>query len=103
MRRYSVPLPNPFAEAPGACNASDERDFVSQVDLKRVLVAYDFSDYSELALKYGLSIAQEHQAEVHAARPAIAFSERARDRPGIPSRRVRLSHCRASFAASCSG
>lgn len=47
---------------------SDERDFVSQelkVDLKRVLVAYDFSDYSELALKYGLSIAQEHQAEVH--------------------------------------
>ncbi len=47
---------------------NDERDFVSdelKVDLKRVLVAYDFSDYSELALKYGLSIAQEHQAEVH--------------------------------------
>ncbi len=36
-----------------------------KVDLKRVLVAYDFSDYSELALKYGLSIAQEHQAELH--------------------------------------
>jgi len=30
-----------------------------------VLVAYDFSDYAELALKYGLSVAQEHQAEVH--------------------------------------
>jgi len=47
---------------------SDEREFVSyelRVDLKRVLVAYDFSDYSELALKYGLSIAQEHQAELH--------------------------------------
>jgi nucleotide-binding universal stress UspA family protein len=47
---------------------SDERDFVNndlRVDLKRVLVAYDFSDYSELALKYGLSIAQEHQAELH--------------------------------------
>ena len=46
----------------------DERDFVndqSRVDLKRVLVAYDFSDYSELALKYALSIAQEHQAELH--------------------------------------
>ncbi len=28
-------------------------------------MAYDFSDYSELALKYGLSIAQEHQAELH--------------------------------------
>jgi len=33
--------------------------------LARVLVAYDFSDYSEVALKYGLSIAQEHQAELH--------------------------------------
>ena len=47
---------------------SDEREFVNddlKVDLKRVLVAYDFSDYSELALKYGLSIAQDHQAELH--------------------------------------
>lgn len=47
---------------------NDEREFVSpelRVDLKRVLVAYDFSDFSELALKYGLSIAQEHQAELH--------------------------------------
>jgi nucleotide-binding universal stress UspA family protein len=47
---------------------NDEQDFVSSeltLNLKRVLVAYDFSDYSELALKYGLSIAQEHQAELH--------------------------------------
>ena len=47
---------------------NDEREFVDDeltVNLKRVLVAYDFSDYSELALNYGLSIAQEHQAEVH--------------------------------------
>jgi len=47
---------------------SDERDFVGEeltVGLKRVLVAYDFSDYAEVALKYGLSIAQEHQAELH--------------------------------------
>jgi nucleotide-binding universal stress UspA family protein len=47
---------------------NDEPEFVSNeltVDIKRVLVAYDFSDYSELALKYGLSIAQEHQAELH--------------------------------------
>jgi len=47
---------------------NDEREFVGnelRVDLKRVLVAYDFSDYSELALKYGLSVAQEHQAELH--------------------------------------
>lgn len=47
---------------------NDEREFINdelKVDLKRVLVAYDFSDYSELALRYGLSIAQEHQAELH--------------------------------------
>lgn len=47
---------------------NDEQEFVSNemsVDLERVLVAYDFSDYSELALKYALSIAQEHQAELH--------------------------------------
>jgi nucleotide-binding universal stress UspA family protein len=45
---------------------NDEQEFVSdESDIKRVLVAYDFSDYSELALKYGLSIAQEHQAELH--------------------------------------
>src|SRR5687768_18234681 len=47
---------------------SDERDLISdefKLDLKRVLVAYDFSDYAELALRYGLSIAQEHQAEIH--------------------------------------
>ena len=47
---------------------SEEREFVSnefKLDLKRVLVAYDFSDYSEVALNYGLSIAQEHQAELH--------------------------------------
>lgn len=47
---------------------NDEREWVREgllIDLKRVLVAYDFSDYSELALQYGLSLAQEHQAEVH--------------------------------------
>ena len=46
----------------------DERDGIangSRINLKRVLVAYDFSDYSELALRYGLSVAQEHQAELH--------------------------------------
>src|SRR5688572_22689928 len=35
---------------------SDERDWVTgadeKIDLKRVLVAYDFSDYSEVALNY---------------------------------------------------
>ena len=48
---------------------SDERDWVSaadpKIDLKRVLVAYDFSDYSEVALNYALSLAQEYQSELH--------------------------------------
>jgi len=47
---------------------SDERDWVTTSDainLSRVLVAYDFSDHSELALNYGLSLAQEYQAELH--------------------------------------
>jgi len=47
---------------------NDDREWKSDtepVEMKRILVAYDFSDYSELALKYALSIAQEHQAELH--------------------------------------
>ena len=48
---------------------SDERDWVvdsyPKIDLKRVLVAYDFSDYSEVALSYAVSFAQEYQAELH--------------------------------------
>jgi nucleotide-binding universal stress UspA family protein len=48
---------------------SDERDWVNasdaKIELKRVLVAYDFSDYSELALNYALSFAQEYQSELH--------------------------------------
>src|SRR5262249_15680732 len=47
---------------------NDERESITeglQIELKRVLVAYDFSDFAELALNYGLSLAQEHQAELH--------------------------------------
>ncbi|MEN3331833.1 MAG: hypothetical protein V7641_1198 [Blastocatellia bacterium] len=36
-----------------------------KVGLQRVLVAYDFSSDSELALAYALSLAQEYQAELH--------------------------------------
>jgi nucleotide-binding universal stress UspA family protein len=46
-----------------------EHDWVgastNEVGLQRVLVAYDFSSDSELALSYGLSLAQEYQAEIH--------------------------------------
>lgn len=48
---------------------SDQRDWVNdsshEITVKRVLVAYDFSDYSELALKQGLCFSQEYQAELH--------------------------------------
>jgi len=48
---------------------SDGRDWVStsdtKIELKRILVAYDFSDYSELALNSALSLAQEYQSELH--------------------------------------
>jgi len=46
-----------------------EREWVGlssgEIDLQRVLVAHDLTFDSELALKYGLSLAQEYQAELH--------------------------------------
>jgi len=57
---------------------SDERAWVSgsdaKIEIKRVLVAYDFSDYSELALNYGLSFAQEYQSELHLLHVLPPFS-----------------------------
>lgn len=46
-----------------------EREWVSfstgEIDLHRVLVAHDFSPDSELASNYGVSLAEEYQAELH--------------------------------------
>jgi nucleotide-binding universal stress UspA family protein len=44
-----------------------ERSLISAngIGLKRILVAYDFSGDSELALTHGLSLAQEFQSELH--------------------------------------
>jgi len=57
------------APCPVLVTHPDEREWIEEksrkIMLKRLLVAYDFSDYSELALNYGLSLAQEHQAELH--------------------------------------
>lgn len=46
---------------------TDEREWLDgrSIDLKRILVAYDFSDYSEIALTCALKFAQEHQSELH--------------------------------------
>jgi nucleotide-binding universal stress UspA family protein len=57
------------APCPVLVTHPDERDWVTdsdaRIELKRVLLAYDFSDYSELALNYALSLAQEYQSELH--------------------------------------
>jgi nucleotide-binding universal stress UspA family protein len=57
------------APCPVFVTHADEREWLESSDgnitIERLLVAYDFSDYAELALGYGLSLAQEHQAELH--------------------------------------
>lgn len=46
-----------------------EREWVGmtsgEIDLNRVLIAHDFSRASETAMNFGISLAQEYQAEVH--------------------------------------
>ncbi|MFN0109391.1 MAG: universal stress protein [Blastocatellia bacterium] len=46
-----------------------EREFVGattcEIDLRRILVAHDFSNDSELAMQYALLMAQEYQTELH--------------------------------------
>ena len=41
------------------------RDAIGNFEFKKLLVASDFSSDSELALRYGLSLAQEYQSELH--------------------------------------
>lgn len=56
------------APCPVLVTHDDERDWVGPerlIDLKRVLVAYDFSDHSELALNCALTLSQEYQSELH--------------------------------------
>lgn len=45
-----------------------EREWVDdagRIDLRRILIAYDFSNDSELALRHGLSLAQRYETELH--------------------------------------
>jgi nucleotide-binding universal stress UspA family protein len=63
-------------------------DFTTnEIELRRVLIAYDFSEISKLAVLYGFSIAQELQAELHLlhvmrARAAAAQVDSERAAPG---------------------
>jgi nucleotide-binding universal stress UspA family protein len=58
-----------IAPCPVLVTHSQEREWVGLttggVKLKRVLVAYDFSDDAERALSFALSLTQEYQAELH--------------------------------------
>src|SRR5262249_13096014 len=65
------------AACPVLVTHSNERDWIDQrsdIRLKRVLIAYNFSDYAELALHYALSFAQEYQAELHMLHVLPPFS-----------------------------
>ena len=65
------------APCPVLVTHDDERDWVGsarQIDIKRVLVAYDFSDHSELALNCALTLSQEYQSELHLLHVLPSFS-----------------------------
>lgn len=57
------------APCPVLVTHQEEREWVDissqEIGLKKVLVAYDFSSHADLALDYGLSLAQEFQTELH--------------------------------------
>lgn len=57
------------APCPVFVTHSDEHEWeglqTGELKLRRLLIAHDFSNDSELALSYGLLLAQEYQAEVH--------------------------------------
>lgn len=57
------------AHCPVLVTHAREREWVGlstgEIDLKRILVAYDFSSDAEVALNYALSLAQEYQTELH--------------------------------------
>lgn len=46
-------------------NGRNSTSAIQQIDFKRLLVASDFSEHSEWALRYGLALAQEYQSELH--------------------------------------
>jgi nucleotide-binding universal stress UspA family protein len=58
-----------IAPCPVLVTHPGEREWVglttSEIDLHRLLVAYDASSDADLALSYGVSLAQEYQAEIH--------------------------------------
>ncbi len=58
-----------YAPCPVLVVHEGERECVGlstcEIDLRRILITHDFSPGSELALSYGLSLAQENRSELH--------------------------------------
>jgi nucleotide-binding universal stress UspA family protein len=58
-----------LAPCPVLVMHADEREWLDnatgEISLRHVLVAYDFSPYSQLALQYALTLAQQYQAGLH--------------------------------------
>lgn len=58
-----------LAPCPVLVMHADEREWLDSstgsINLNRILVAYDFSPYSELALQYAIGMAQQYQGELH--------------------------------------
>ena len=80
------------APCPVLVTHPSEREWVGlttcEIDLRRLLVAYDSSADADLALNYGTSLAQQYQTEVHLlhvisdeapAEPELAWSEASRE------------------------
>jgi nucleotide-binding universal stress UspA family protein len=57
------------APCPVLVTHPQEREWVNrhtgEIELKRILIAHDFSGDSDLALSWGLALAEEYQAELH--------------------------------------
>ena len=79
------------APCPVMITHQDERGWAgftsNEIELERILVAYDFSSDSELALSYGMSLSQEYQAQLHVLHvlPAQTIQSVSAD-PGYPLR-----------------
>ncbi len=88
-----------MAPCPALITSGQERGRTSGVTdeagFKRILVAYDFSGDSELALTYGLSLAQEYQAELHMIH-VLATAPKA----GFPEPAIALADAETAFQAA---
>ncbi len=62
MRTLTCPLLVVHSPEQGFVDVADQK-----IQLKRILVGCDFSEDSDVAMQYGLSLAQEFEAELHLA------------------------------------